>query len=75
MNKCKNGRTLFGAKYGRTKGLSGKELSVSFSGLVPWDLGARPPMFSKNEKLFLFKKLLYRFLQWSRVSTPPIASE
>jgi len=31
----KNGRTLFGAKYGRTKGLTGKELSLSFRHIRP----------------------------------------
>jgi len=34
-NKRKNGRKYFGAKYGRMKGLAGKELSVSFTDIHP----------------------------------------
>ena len=34
-NKRKNGQKYFGAKYGRMKGLAGKELSVSFTDIRP----------------------------------------
>ena len=35
MRNLRNGRKYFGAKYGRTKDLTGKELSVSFTDIRP----------------------------------------
>ena len=51
MRNLSNGRKYFGAKYGRTKDLTGKELSVSFTDIHPWSF---PGVRKTEQKVRVF---------------------
>ena len=48
MRNLWNGRKYFGAKYGRTKDLTGKELSVSFTDIRPEVFPGGPKNWAKS---------------------------
>jgi len=54
MSNLWHGRKYFGAKYGRTKDLTGKELSVSFTDIRP---GVCPGGSEKLSKKYAFSDL------------------
>jgi len=50
MRNFWNGRKYFGAKYGRTKALTGKELSVSFTDIRPGVFPGGPKNWAKSTR-------------------------